>query len=228
MGHAERTVPVSLVSGVGQISKIAPSLAALAPTAVDPEPKPVRTDPNPPAATDAASIQESLNLKPKPESDPPKTLTSIVADIVSGGPSLTAEPLSPASPPTQASSAPMQTAGGKNCQILETLKLSLQGSDAVRAALLQIPARSLSVAKAIVLWDGQWIDASSVGGSSTLASFEQAVIQIVHQAPPNCQVEVLQGVRFITLGDARDTTVLAFGSNTWRWTDVVATLSPKI
>ncbi len=204
-------------------------IVATRPSAAPIEPTPTPAAAKPSVATEAAEkLGSSLLLKLKPEPEPPKNLTPILVDMSSGGASLTAEPVTITSRPTQAAPSPLQTAGGKSCQILENLKLDLQGSEAVKAALTLIPTKSLSVAKAIVLWDGRWIDASSVGGSSALASIEQAVSQIVNAAPPNCQLEAVQGVRFITLGDSRDTTVLAFGSNDWTWADVLATLSPTV
>jgi hypothetical protein len=224
VGQFASAIEVSLVSGTGRTG-----LAALPATLPAPKPDPIDPKPTPSDASSveakaAANLGSSLLLKPKLE--PPKDLTPMVVNMTSGGPSLTAQPLSITSHPAQAASLPLQAAGGKSCQILETLKLGLQGSAAVKAALLLIPAQSLSVSKAIVLWDGHWIDSPSVGGSSNLAPIKEAVLQVVGQAPPICQVELLRGVRFITLGDARDTTVLAFGSNAWRWIDVLATLSP--
>ena len=224
MGQIAKAIDLSLVSGTG--------LSAVAARPSTPTLAPIESKMPPTVAKLSIPMESALNpissllLKPRLELDPPKDVTSLVAALTSGAPSLRAEPISIAPHANQASPVPAPSAGGKTCQILETLKTRLQGSEEVKAALLLIPAKSLSVAKAIVLWDDRWIDSSSMGGSSGLQTIERVVVQVVDQAPPNCQVELLHGVRFITLGDARDTTVLAFGSTDWRWADVLATVSP--
>jgi hypothetical protein len=215
-----RPIDVSLIAGLGRISVVAPAIVP-----IEPKPNPVVLKST--VATQAAqNLGSSLLLKPKPELNAPKSLAPVLAAIASGGPSLTAMPISIESTPATAPSMPAQTAGGARCQLLENLKFGLQSNNAVKAALLLIPKKSLSVANAILLWNGRWIDEADVGGAAVLDPIQQAVAQTVSLTPPDCQSELLHGPRFIALGDAHDTMVLAFGSADWRWSDLLATLSP--
>ena len=222
MGRAPRATELSFVSAEGE---------AAAPQFVTP-PITSQTTPKSTTAPPIIALESSPDLgagslsTPKLAIDPPKTLEPIQTSIVAGGPSLTAEPQSVAAQPPASKPVALATAGGKGCQILENLQASLQNSAEVKTALTLIPAASRSISNAILLWDGRWIDMPTTGGSAALTSIERITIQNVAQAPPTCQTETVHGPRLITLGDARDTMVLAFGSGDWRWADLLATVSP--
>ncbi len=222
MGQAARSIDVSLLPGPGQVALAAPP----SPTPAPIEPKQIQATSKPSVAEAAPKLGSPLIVKPKPAPNAPANMATVFEQIISGAPSLTAVPLSIVSQPSTASPQPVQSAGATRCELLESLKLNFQRSDGVKTALRLIPRKSLSVANAILLWNGRWIDESDVGGPAALKPIEQAVAQTVSQTPPICQAELLHGVRFITLGDASDTMVLAFGSGDWRWSDLLATLSP--
>ena len=219
MGRVARAVEVSLVRGDGHA---AASPFLIASSSAPPAP-PTPASAKPSMATQASpDLGASVALKPKVATD--KAVEPILA--IAGGPSLTAEPVSIAAQPMLSTPAASPAAGGKSCQILENLRADFQAKEEIKAALKLIPVQSRSVSNAILLWDGRWIDTSLVGGAAALQPIESAVLQTVSQAAPDCQAETLHGPRLITLGDARDTTVLAFGSGDWRWSDLIATLSP--
>jgi hypothetical protein len=223
MGHPTRAIDVSLISGMGQI-------AVASPNSIAPVLEPVATNPavsKSAVATEASSNAGSTPVpKPKPEPDAPHPPTPILTAIVAGGPDLTAKPISINPQPAQAPPVLSQTAGGAHCELVETIKRNLQSNESAKAALLLIPKKSLSIANAILLWDGHWIDESDIGGADALRSIEQTVVQTISQTPAMCQGEVLHGPRFIILDEAGGAMVLAFGSADWRWSDLSATLSP--
>jgi hypothetical protein len=146
-----------------------------------------------------------------PRPDPPRDRASIPID----------QPSSPAAPSAAVQALALAQAGGSSCQILDVLQAMLQSSDDVRQALPRIPARSRSVANAVMLWDRGWTDGPTLGGASVLAAIQSTVAFGVRAAPPGCQAEVVRGPRLITVGDAQGVVVLAFGSGEWRWADLL-------
>ena len=184
--------------------------------------------PKPPDPPSAPEVSPKVSPPPSPlltrKADP----SALIADLALGGASLTAEPVAaqPIALTAQPSPTPT-TPGGQRCDILQGLKANLQSSDQVQAALGRIPTHARSVANAILLWDGEWIDPLSVGGVAAIDPIEQAVALTVRSAPADCQTELMRGPRLIIIGDARNAMVLAFGSGEWRWTDLVATLPPN-
>ena len=172
-----------------------------------------------------SAIEQGASIKMRSTLSPPADLEPILVDVSMGGsPPPSPEVLPTPSPSMQALAATQ--AGGKTCQIFEVLQTMLQTSDEVRRALPLIPASARSVANAVMLWDGRWVDDSTLGGPPTLGPIQSIALLAVTAAPPNCRAELVRGPRLITVGDARDTTVLAFGSGEWRWGDLLTSLHP--
>jgi len=216
----------ALMSGLAaeQVSLVSVPGLVTAPMA-KPAPKPqlqppqVSTAPSnsiPPPDEAGASIRQTVRF------DPPKDVVSVVVDILLGG-SPPASAVATGAPAAAIAPAALGApVGGKACQILEALQSTLQTSEPVRRALALIPPRARSVANAVMLWDGRWQDETALGGPAAVAPVEQAVLQTISAAPPGCQSELVRGPRLITIGDTRNTTVLAFGSGEWRWGDLLA------
>ena len=113
-----------------------------------------------------------------------------------------------------------------NCRIADFLQTVLQTNSDVHIALGLMPPGVKSVANAVLLWDGRWIDGETVGGATVFDPIHTAVVAGVSNAPAACQMELVRGPRLITVGDSHNTTVLAFGSGEWRWADVLDTRAP--
>ena len=180
VGHAVQAVDISLLPGPGAGTILTPIPKLLRPFQPAAAPKPT-------AANPAASKEQavgSFTPKPKLIVQGPADLETLVTDLAKGGLHLTANPVSVVAPPTAVAKTPSQTDSGNSCQIEASLQASLQGSREAKTALSQIPAGSRSVANAILLWDGRWIDSSSVGGLAAFGPVEQAIAEVINQASP--------------------------------------------
>jgi hypothetical protein len=213
---------VSLVLLTGRVAK-----AVKPPSRRPAEPKRERTieAQNKVAAAQLVAIKPGSNIKMRPALNPPPDLEPIVVALSLGGGEPPSPEVLPAPSPAMQALAATQ-AGGKSCQIFEILQTMLKTSDEVGRALPLIPAQARSVANAVLLWDGRWVDASTVGGPASLGPIQSTVLLAVAAAPPTCQAELVRGPRLIAVGDTRDTTVLAFGSGEWRWGDILASPHP--
>ncbi len=209
---------VSLIDGPGRAAVTAPRRSAPEPPKAAPKPMVVETRPQtltPPTA-------EKLRFRVTPPADAPLLLTN-TAPLV--------EISAPAPPPASASMATdiAATGGGdlaggaRRCEIFDVIQHALQTSPAVRAAVAIIPPKARSVANAVMIWDGGWATPESMGGPPALDPIRSAVLDGVAQAPPTCQDDIVRGPRLIAVGDVHSTTVLAFGSGEWRWSDLTRT-----
>jgi hypothetical protein len=213
---------VSLVSLTGRVAK-----AVKTPSRRPPEPRRERTIEAHKKVVPAqwVAIKPGSNIRMTPSFNPPPDLEPIMVAVSLGGGGAPSPEILPAPSPAMQALAATQ-AGGKSCQIFEVLQTMLKTSDEVGRALPLIPAQARSVANAVLLWDGHWVDASTVGGPASLAPIQSTVLLAVAAAPPTCQAELVRGPRLITVGDTRDTTVLAFGSGEWRWGDILTSPHP--
>ena len=216
---AIRATEISLIPGLGGRFGV----AAQQPPAISATASSVQSEPSRPPST-AEPTLASRAVTPKPIAQPPTDLEPLVKAVSKSGPNLTSEPPALPGSTAQTPTTSANANGGKGCQIAAAMQASLQNSLEVKEALALIPAGSRSIANAIVLWNGQWIDAASVGGPDTFRPVARAILAGIGEASLECQAEIVHGVRFVILADARSTVVLAFGSEEWRWSDVAATL----
>lgn len=128
-----------------------------------------------------------------------------------------AEPLA-ALPVAAVESMPLaMTEGG--CDLTDTVQSALRSSESARAALAALPARARSVANAIMLWDGQWIDPASAADRRALVPVQDVVRATVRAASADCRTQLQAGPRLIVMPGPPDV-VLALGSGRWRWDDL--------
>lgn len=116
-------------------------------------------------------------------------------------------------------------AEGQPCQLGAWLQVALQADPQVQAALSLIPRPARSVANAVMLWDGAWVDAPR-GASAGVGAVRLALITGIRSAPATCQTQMIRGAELLTLTDGPETTVLAVGAGQWRWIDLLATAEP--
>jgi hypothetical protein len=73
-----------------------------------------------------------------------------------------------------------------------------------------------------MLWDGGWVPMNA--NASALSDIRNAIVMALTATPAECREEIMQGPRLIWLADEPETTtVLALGSGSWRWADLLAT-----
>lgn len=105
------------------------------------------------------------------------------------------------------------------CAPLDTLQAALAADSAARSAIAAVPLSARSVAEAIVVWNVGW---SEVAGTPTapLAIVRDVVTRTLATMPAHCLAEPVVGPRLILIDNGTQTSVLAFGSGTWRWSDL--------
>lgn len=108
------------------------------------------------------------------------------------------------------------------CAVGDDVQAVLRASAEVHVALDRMPRAARSVADAVLLWNGRWIDASAVGGHAAIDPIRTAVAAVVHAAPPLCRVEKVTGPRFMVLPSPLGDRVVTFGSGQWTWAEVAA------
>jgi hypothetical protein len=111
--------------------------------------------------------------------------------------------------------------GAAGCDLSDAVLARLHGSPAVTAAIERIPRAARSVADAVLLWDGHWIDAGAVGGSDALEPIRIAVVSAVRAAPAPCRDASVTGPRLLIVAGTDGNRVLAFGSGQWTWAQVI-------
>lgn len=110
---------------------------------------------------------------------------------------------------------------GAGCDLGDAVQTRLRSRPEVAAALQRMPRAARSVADAVMLWDGHWIDASAVGGSAALDPIRAAVAAAIRAAPADCRDAKVTGPRLLIVPGALGNQVLAFGSGQWSWAQLL-------
>lgn len=113
---------------------------------------------------------------------------------------------------------------GDGCRLGEALQAMLQDDAEVTAALSRIPREARSVANALMLWDGAWVEKRAFDGSDGLLPVRRAILAGVSTAPISCREQVISGPMFLAVNGQPGTTLLALGSGSWRWSDLLRTV----
>ena len=108
-------------------------------------------------------------------------------------------------------------AGGGDCNMARRLEAALRRDHLVQAAV----AGASGSSKAIMVWNGDWVQSHSEDGKG-LAAVREAIIWEIAFAPPACRAEPMHGLMLISLNDSSGTARLAVGHGEWRWSDLLA------
>lgn len=111
---------------------------------------------------------------------------------------------------------------GAGCELTQAVQSALRESPDVRSALDRVPPHARSVANALMLWDGRWIEVAALGGAATLDPIRASIIASVRAADPLCRAASIVGPRLLLIEDASGMTVIAIGSGTWAWADLLS------
>lgn len=188
-------------------------------------PTPDRTTPAKPAAAPPAPKTPPAEVSPQPPQPAPDP-TAMATNMPPLD--LTAEPVqvTPSPSPAQApTGGPIATTpvSASTCDLTRALQAALQNDAAVRNELAQIPRYARSVANAVQLWDGAWIDPNAIGGPAIADPLRAAIVAVVSQAPADCHDQAVLGPRLFAVVDPRGTIVVALGSGLWKWSDLLET-----
>ena len=105
-------------------------------------------------------------------------------------------------------------AGGGECDMARRLQNALRRDMLVRAAMAP------HAGKAIMVWNGDWVQSHGEDGKG-LAAVREAVTWEVAFAPKACRSEPVRGLIVISLNEGPGSTRLALGGGEWRWSDLL-------
>lgn len=116
---------------------------------------------------------------------------------------------------------------GGGCDLTDAVQAALRGSPDALAAIAAFPARERSVANAVMLWDGRWIEANTAGGRHALAQIRRIVLATIAGASDACRTQLQAGPRLVAIPGPPDT-MLALGSGRWHWQDLAPVDATRI
>ena len=111
-------------------------------------------------------------------------------------------------------------AGGGGCDMVRLLQEALRKNPRVRAALLQAHPSAVATGKAVLVWNGDWVQSPGQEGKG-LAGVRELIMLEVAFAPKGCREDPMRGLVLISLGDTLGAPRLALGSRTWNWSDLL-------
>ncbi|HTX48933.1 MAG TPA: hypothetical protein VME40_06030 [Caulobacteraceae bacterium] len=105
--------------------------------------------------------------------------------------------------------------GGGECNMARRLQSALRRDPLVQAAVAQTGAR------AIMVWNGDWVQSEREDGKG-LAALREAVMWEIAFAPPACRAQSMRGLVTLSLNASPGAARVALGAGTWRWSDLLA------
>jgi hypothetical protein len=110
--------------------------------------------------------------------------------------------------------------GGGGCDMVRLLQDALRKNPRVRAALAQAHPEASASGKAVLLWNGDWVQSPGQEGRG-LAGVRELIMLEVAFAPAACRADPMRGLVLISLNDGPAAPRLALGSRAWRWSDLL-------
>lgn len=110
--------------------------------------------------------------------------------------------------------------GGGGCDMVRLLQDALRKNPRVRAALVQAHPGAVSSGKAVLVWNGDWVQSPGQEGKG-LAGVRELIMLEVAFAPKACRSDPMRGLVLISLSDAPGAPRLALGSRAWNWSDLL-------
>ena len=176
--------------------KPAPKLAAA------PVPRRRRDQPPPLAA----------RLSPAPPADASPPAAVVPARGSGDGDGLTQSQLAGAQAAGDGAGSGDAGAGGGACDMARRVQAAVRKDPLARAAIHTAGAR------AIMIWNGDWVQHGAEDGKG-LAAVREAITFEVAFAPPACRHQRVRGLVLISLADG--SARLALGAGEWRWSDLL-------
>ena len=104
------------------------------------------------------------------------------------------------------------------CDLTSTVVHDFASSPVVRQGVEELPVSEKSVANAVQMWDGAWPVETQSGGKALLRAL---LTREISASRPDCLQQVNQGPVFVFVPDGDATVVVAIGSGTWQWGQLV-------
>ncbi|MBL0967610.1 MAG: hypothetical protein IBJ02_00660 [Brevundimonas sp.] len=179
--------------------------------------------PDPPAAPPPLRLREAPPTRQVP---PVPIAPSTAPPVPIAMASLSAAQLSGAARAGSGSGQSGDGIGGGNgngsggaCDMIRRLQDALRDDDDLRVAVAQAHGGLSSSSRALLIWDGDWIQNSGQEGKG-LAGLRQAIAAEVAFSPRECRTQAVRGLVLLTLADAPGAPKVALGTGLWRWNDL--------
>jgi hypothetical protein len=101
-----------------------------------------------------------------------------------------------------------------DCDMARRLQGALRRDPLVRTAVLA------STGKAILVWNGDWVQSGGEDGKG-LAAVREAIMWEIGFAPPACRAQSVHGIVLLSMNAAPGSVRLAVGARDWRWSDLL-------
>jgi hypothetical protein len=144
----------------------------------------------------------------------PPAASTLAADEIKAtdtGPGLTEAQLA------GAASADAGPPGGP-CDMARWLQSALRKDPLVQAAV------SRAAGKALMVWDGDWVQSGGEDGKG-LAAVREAIMWQIAFAPAACRAGAVHGLVLLSMNGAAGSPRLAVGAGDWRWSDLLKSRS---
>ena len=105
---------------------------------------------------------------------------------------------------------------GGPCNMVRFLQDKLRKDSRVRSAV----AASGLGAKAMMVWNGDWVRSTGEDGKG-LAALREAILWEVGFAPQACRAKPVHGLVMISLNDGPGSARIVVGAGDWRWSDLL-------
>jgi len=110
-------------------------------------------------------------------------------------------------------------AGGQACHMAQRVQAALRRDALVQAAVAE--AGRDGETRAIMVWNGDWVQSQSQDGKG-LAAVREAIMWEIAWAPQACRAERMRGLVLLSLSGGQGVPRLAVGAGDWRWSDLLA------
>ena len=104
--------------------------------------------------------------------------------------------------------------------MVRRLQDALRADPEVRAAVTRAYRAMPASGRAILVWNGDWIQDPAQTGKG-LAGVRQAIALEIAFSPRDCRSRPMRGLAVIALADGPGAPRLALGGGDWRWTDLL-------
>ncbi len=111
-------------------------------------------------------------------------------------------------------------ASGGSCDMVRRLQDALRADPEVRDAVTRAHRAMPASGRAILVWDGDWIQDPGQAGKG-LAGVRQAIALEVAFAPRECRTQPVRGLAVIAFAEGPGAPRLALGEASWRWSDLL-------
>jgi len=221
LGAAALSVAAHLMIAFAVLSTQATPPRALAPAAVMvamvPAPAPIPPAPlsDPPrSAPPKPPPPPRRAVRRTPARPDPEALRADAAPTPTQGPGLSDAQLA------GAATADSGGSGGA-CDMTRWLQSALRKDSRVKAAIAEVErAAAGSTGRAIMVWNGEWVQSQGEDGRG-LAAVREAIIWEIAFAPKACRSEPMRGLVLLSPNEAPGSLRLAVGLSDWRWSDLL-------